>query len=119
MILGGVYMLLSVILLGVAVVMGIGLAIGHFTGERPPLFAVGLVHGIVAIVGVISMIVSISRGADGTAIQTSLVIFLTVVVIGIVMFVLRRQRKALPNALIVVHGLLAVVGYVFLLRGWL
>lgn len=111
-------MLLSVILLGVAVVMGIGLAIGHFTGERPPLFAVGLVHGIVAIVGIIALMVS-SRGTDATSIQTSLMIFLAVVVIGIVMFVLRRQRKALPNALIVVHGLLAVVGYVFLLRGWL
>ncbi|MCL6445069.1 MAG: hypothetical protein K6T83_16715 [Alicyclobacillus sp.] len=107
---------LAVILLGIAVIMGIVLAIGHFTGNRPE-FSVGITHGILAVVGTISLIVSTLRVPRGTNVQISLILFLAAIAIGIVFFVYRSVRKSLPNALIVLHALLALVGYTFLLRG--
>lgn len=113
----GLAMAMTLLLLGAAALMGVVLAIGHFTGNRPPLYSVGMVHGIVATLGVIFLTISVINGTRGTDIQFAFIIFLVTVALGIVFFFLRRVRKVIPNSLIVVHALLAVVGYVFLLRG--
>ncbi|MCF8565431.1 hypothetical protein LLE49_11955 [Alicyclobacillus tolerans] len=112
----GTYMPLALIVLGAAALMGIVLAVGHFTGNRPPLYAAGMIHGIIAVVGVVFLIASMLNGARGTDIQISLVLFLIAVAMGLLFFVYRLRSKVIPNTFIVVHALLAVVGYVFLLR---
>lgn len=104
----------SLIIFGIVVIMGIILAFGHFLGSRPPLFSIGMIHGIVALVGLIALIITSGGGVRGSADRTSLTLFVVALIIGFVIFWIRLRRKVLPKVLILVHGLFAVIGYVFL-----
>ncbi len=102
------------IVLGIVVIMGIVLAFGHFLGSRPPLFSVGMIHGIVALIGLIALIITPIFNVRGSAVLTSLTLFVLASLIGFIIFWIRLRRKVLPKVLILVHALFAVMGYVFL-----
>ncbi len=104
------------IILAVAAITGLVLAGKHSKGNKPPL-AMGLTHGLVAAVGLILLIVAIVQGSTGTAITTALVLLVISALGGFVLLSIRVRGKNLPKPLMAIHGLIAVVGYLFLLIG--
>jgi hypothetical protein len=104
----------AVILFAVAAVLGIVLASSHLKGKFPPI-AFALVHGILAASGLVILILSVVRAAEAGMGTYSLVFFVIAALGGFVLVSYHLRKRALPVGLIIVHGLMAVVGFVLLL----
>lgn len=105
------------ILLGAMAIVGIGLLIGHLGGSRPPLFSVGMLHGILALIALVVLLAAAALGRGGTGMPLSGSFLLIAAILGLLNFSFRFRRKPLPITMIVVHGLAAIVGYIFLVAG--
>jgi hypothetical protein len=109
----------SAILFAVAALGGLTLAVMHFRrgGERPPT-ALALVHGLVAAVALVLLIVGALGLAAGSSSLPwiSVAIFVVAALGGAYMFLGKHLRgQALPGGVVVLHGALAVVGFLVLL----
>lgn len=110
----------SAILFAVAALGGLTLAVMHFRSggrERPPT-ALALVHGLVAAVALVLLIVGALGIAAGSSSLPwlSVGIFVVAALGGAYMFLGKHLRgQALPSGVVVLHGALAVVGFLVLL----
>jgi hypothetical protein len=74
---------------------------------------VAIIHGLLAATALVLLIVHTSKtGAD--LIQV-IVFFIITALGGLVLFVRDIMGKSLPKSLAVIHGLLAVISFIFLL----
>ena len=105
---------LSVVLIAVAAVFGLYMAVQHFKGHTPPKVGVAMVHGLLAVSGVIVLLLGVWEIGFGTAHTWALVLFGAAALGGLYLVSIMRQRP-LPNAVIVIHGLVAVVVFLVLL----
>ena len=104
----------AVILFGAAAVLGLVLASSHIKGKIPPL-ALSLLHGLLAASGLVIVILAgMNAVAAGIGLY-SLIFFLIAAVGGFVLITMHLRRRALPPGLIIVHALMAVVGFALLL----
>jgi hypothetical protein len=78
--------------------------------ETPKFVAV--IHGLFVAVALVMLIVYNSKNPGLTE---SIVLFIIAALGGIVLFVRDITKKSIPKWLAVVHGLVAVVGFIFLL----
>lgn len=104
----------AIILFAVAAVLGVVLASSHIKGKVPPI-ALALVHGILAASGLVITILAVVRAADAGIGVYSLVCFVIAALGGFVLISLHLRKRELPIGLIIVHGLMAVVGFALLL----
>jgi hypothetical protein len=110
----------SAILFAVAALGGLTLAVFHFRSggrERPPT-ALALVHGLVAAVALVLLIVGALGLAAGSSSLPwiSVAIFVVAALGGAYMFLGKHLRaQALPSGVVVLHGALAVIGFLVLL----
>ncbi len=74
-----------------------------------------LIHGLLAAAGLVVLIIGVTQMALAGLAGVALVIFVVAALGGFVLFAMHLKKKLLPSALIVVHGLLAVVAFVVLL----
>ena len=95
-----------------------GAVLGYLQLKRAnaPL-GLALLHGLLAVVGVILLIMSISQGAAGNVLMAALVLFLVAALGGLALFTIHLRRRPLPVMLIVLHALIAVAAFVALLVG--
>jgi FtsH-binding integral membrane protein len=105
----------ALVLFALAALGGLTMAVMRFRGaERPPT-GLALAHGGLAAAGLIALIVAVTGpGVPGQA-RTALVVFLVAALGGFYLFAQHMQKKALPIPFILVHGLIAVVGFLILL----
>ena len=81
--------------------------------KKPIPKGAAIVHGLLAATALILLIVDmVKAGADTIQI---VVLFLITALGGIVLFVRDMTGKSLPKSLAIIHGLLAVSGFIFLL----
>ena len=115
---------LSAILFGIAALGGITLAVLHFRagGKTHPPTSIAMLHGTLAVVALIFLIVGIAATADGFSAGFSslavlaLLLFVLAALGGAYMFFGKHLRgEALPSPVVVIHGLAAVAGFVLLL----
>lgn len=106
---------LTIGLFACAAVLGIVLAILHFTNKKMPL-ALAVFHGLFAVAAVLMLIVAVMKLAAAGLLGIALTIFVIAALGGLFLFlVYYLPRKKLPSAIVVLHGLLAVTGFVLLL----
>ena len=104
----------AAVLFALAALGGITLAAMHFMKKPLPL-PLAIVHGLAAATGLVLLIIAVASGAGATVAVASLVLFIVAALGGFVLFSFYMRRQPLPSALVVIHGLVAVVGIVTLL----
>jgi len=104
----------AVILFGIAAVVGLYLASSHIKGKIPPI-AVALLHGVLAASGLVIVIMAVVKATTSGMGLYALIFFLIAAVGGFVLITMHLRKRALPSGLIVIHALMAVVGFVLLL----
>jgi hypothetical protein len=103
------------VLFALAALGGVYMAAVRLRGaERPPT-PIALVHGAAAAAGLIALIVAVTGANAPAAARTALVVFLVAALGGFFLFAQHVQKKALPIPVVVIHGLVAVAGFVILL----
>lgn len=105
-------LILAIVLFAVAALGGIVLAIMRIRGRLTLPLGLALVHGIVAAAGLAALIAAVATGLGA---KTPLVLFLVAAVGGFVLFSFQLRKKAIPIAVMVVHAIVAVVGFLLLL----
>lgn len=115
---------LAAILFAIAALGGITLAVMHFRarGKTHPPTSLAMLHGTLAAVALIFLIIGIAATADGFSAGFSslavlaLGLFVLAALGGAYMFFGNHLRgKPLPSPVVVIHGLAAATGFVLLL----
>jgi hypothetical protein len=110
----------SAILFALAALGGLTLAVMHFRSggrERPPT-ALAVGHGLIAAVALVLLIIGVLGAAAGSSTLpvVALAIFVVAALGGAYLFLGKHLRgQALPSAVVVIHGLAAVAGFLVLL----
>lgn len=109
----------SAILFALAALGGLTLAVMHFRSggrERPPT-ALAVGHGLIAAVALVLLIIGVLGAAGPSMLPVAaLAIFVVAALGGAYLFLGKHLRgQPLPSAVVVVHGLVAVAGFLVLL----
>jgi hypothetical protein len=115
---------LSAVLFAIAALGGLTLAVLHFRahGKTHPPTSLAMLHGLLAAIGVMFLIIGIAATASGFSAGLSsmavlaLVLFVLAALGGAYMFFGKHLRgEPLPTPVVIIHGLAAVSGFVLLL----
>ncbi|MGH9461901.1 MAG: hypothetical protein ACRD1X_11825 [Vicinamibacteria bacterium] len=109
-------MTLALVLFAIAALGGLTLAILRFR-EKPLPTALAVIHGLVAAVALVTLILAVWGGGAITLTRIALAFFVLAALGGFVLFASHLRGRPLSKGLIVVHGLAAVAGFVLLLLG--
>jgi hypothetical protein len=106
---------LSLILFAIAAVAGLTMAVMHFRGFSPPKPVLAVLHGLFAASGLVILLLALIKTGFGgkTGIALGLLVVAALGGFGLLGFHAKGQR--LPSALVVVHALVAVAGFLTLL----
>lgn len=116
--------ILSIVIFAVAALGGLILAVLHFrsAGKRPPPTALALLHGVVAVLAVICLLIAIAATPDGfttgfsSLAVVALLLFVLAALGGAYLFFGRHLRGLpLPTPVVLIHGSVAVAGFAVLL----
>ena len=105
----------AVLLIAVAAVVGLYMAVNHFKGRTPPKAGVAILHGLLAVSGVIVLLLGVWEIGFGTAHTWALVLFAVAALGGLYLVSHHMRQRPIPNAVIVIHGLVAAVAFLVLL----
>jgi hypothetical protein len=108
-------MVIALVLFGLAALGGVYMAAIRFRGADRPPTGIALVHGAGAAAGLIALIVTVMGSAAPPLARTALIVFIVAAAGGFFLFAQHMQKKALPIPVVVIHGLVAVTGFVILL----
>ena len=104
-------------LFAATIIIGLFMAYVRFRGEPYPATGMVVLHFIFAAVALASIIIVAANGTNRTSHVTGpMITFSLAAIIGLVMlFGYHQRKKPLPKVLVVIHGLLAIVAFVWLL----
>jgi hypothetical protein len=83
--------------------------------ERELPWPISIVHGLVAATGLILLILGVGQGAGGPLALVALGILVVAALGGFLLVSFHIRRQPAPIALVAVHALVAVIGFVCLL----
>jgi hypothetical protein len=106
-------LVVATVLFGLGALGGMTLLALRLRGGNPPL-GLAAVHGLAAAAGLVTLVVAVAGGERGPAL-VSLVLFGMAALGGFFLLSLHLRQKLLPVGLILVHGTLAISGFVALL----
>ena len=106
---------IAVPLIALGAVVGLYMAVQHFKGRTPPKAGVAILHGLLAVSGVIVLLLGVWEIGFGTAHTWALLLFGIAVLGGLYLVSHHMRQRPLPNAVIVIHGLVAVIAFLVLL----
>ena len=107
-------MTVPLVLFGAAALGGLIMAIVRFSGKPQPPFAIAIIHGLAAALGLILLIAAVSKSGGGSA-TVALGLFVVAALGGFALFAQHLRKVALSIPLMVAHACLAVLGFVVLL----
>lgn len=99
----------AVLLIALGAIVGLTMAVQHFKGRTPPKPAIAILHGLLAGSGVIVLLLGVWDLGFGTAHTWALALFVVAALGGLYLVSHHMRQKPLPNGVIVIHGLVAVV----------
>ncbi len=111
-------LLYAIVLFALAAVGGLYLASRHWQGNPPPV-AVALIHGLLAVAGLVIVIMVVMEGGDVGRLPIAIGLFAVAAIGGLVLFSLHVKGRPLPKPLIAAHALLAVSGFILVLLTYL
>jgi hypothetical protein len=110
-------MIIAIVLFALSAVFGATMAIMRLRGRLLPPMGLALVHGPLAAAGLVFLLVAVLSGGAADLIRIALIVFIAAALGGFFLFSFHLRGKALPVPLVLVHGLVAVGGFVILLIG--
>lgn len=105
---------LPIVLFAIAAVGGVTLVTMKFSGKDLP-WSLIIGHGLFAAAGLVALMAYVIQNPAPALVNTALVLFLLAAVGGFILFSFQVRKKALPNALILIHGGVAVISFLLLL----
>lgn len=105
----------AVLLIAAAAIIGIYMAVQHFKGRTPPKAGIAILHGLLAVSGVIVLLLGVWEIGFGTAHTWALLLFGIAALGGLYLVSHHMRQRPLPNSVIVIHGLVAAVAFLVLL----
>ena len=106
---------LAVVLIAFGAVIGLTMAVQHFKGRTPPSPALAALHGVLVGSGVIVLLLAVREAGFGGAAAWALLLFGVAALGGLYLLSHHLRHRALPNGVVVVHGLVAAVAFLILL----
>ncbi|MGH8251309.1 MAG: hypothetical protein ACREVI_11560 [Steroidobacteraceae bacterium] len=104
----------AVLLIVVAAAIGLYMAVQHFRGHTPPKAGLAILHGLLAVSGVIVLLLGVWEIGFGTTHTWALVLFAVAALGGLYLVSHHMRQRPLPNGVIVIHGLVAVIAFLVL-----
>jgi hypothetical protein len=104
----------AVIVFALAAVVGLTMAVQHFKGKTPPKAGVAILHGLLAVTGVILLLLGVRDIGFGTPHAWALGLFVVAALGGLYLVSHHMRQRPLPNGVIVIHALVAVVAFLVL-----
>jgi hypothetical protein len=104
----------AVILFAVGAVGGLTMAVMHFRTRSAPRALLATAHGLFAGGGLATLVWIVVKMGGGHGIGIALALFLLAAVGGFTLLSFHLRGRALPSALIIGHGLVAVAAFVVL-----
>lgn len=105
----------AVLLFATAAVIGLYMAVQHFRGRTPPPAGLAILHGLLAVSGVVALLLGVREIGTGTMHTWALGIFVVAALGGLYLVSHHMRQKPLPNGVVIIHGLAAVVAFLILL----
>jgi hypothetical protein len=105
---------LALVLFAVAALGGLFLAVRHFRQLPLPL-PVSLLHGALAAAGLIALIAAYLRGSSSGGVGAALALLVVAALGGFALFSFHLRGRRAPSAVVVIHALVAVSGFLTLL----
>lgn len=105
----------AVICIAVAAVIGIYMAVNHFRGRTPPRAIHAILHGSLAVGGAVLALLGVHELGYGTPHTWALVLFAIAAAGGLYLAGQHMSQVRLSNAVVVIHALVAVTGFLILL----
>ncbi len=106
---------LAVVLIAFAALIGITMAVQHVRGRTPPSPALAILHGLLAVSGVVALLLYLWDAGFGGILAWSFGLFVVAALGGLYLVSHHMRQKPLPGAVILVHGLLAAIAFLILL----
>lgn len=104
-----------IVLFAIAATGGIVLAALHFGKKTLPMW-LALLHGLVAVSGVIVLIAALMKLAGATLLVAGLALFAVAAIGGLTLFLgFYVHKKRLPSPIVILHALFAVAGFLMIL----
>ena len=105
----------AVLLIALGAVAGLYMAVQHFKGRTPPKSGVAILHGLLAVSGVIVLLLGVWEIGFGTVHSWALGLFVIAALGGLYLVSHHMRQRPLPNGVIVIHGLVAAIAFLVLL----
>jgi hypothetical protein len=102
-------------LFALAAVFGLYMAIQHFRGRTPPPPLAAVLHGLLAVSGAVVLFLGVMQIGFGTVHTWALVLFVVAALGGLFLVSHHIRGKPLPNGVVVIHGMVAVIAFLILL----
>ena len=105
----------AAILFAAAAVAGLAMAVVHSPGKLPPI-PLMIVHGLFAAAGLVALLLALGNGPGFSGIGgISFLIFLIAAIAGFYLFSRHLLRDDLPSSIVLIHGGVALAGFICLL----
>ncbi len=106
----------AVWLFAVAAIIGVYMAVLHTRGRTPPPVVAAVLHGLLAVCGVVVLLLGVMQIGLGTTVHSwALGLFVVAALGGLYLVSHHIRGKPLPGGVIVIHGTVAAVAFLILL----
>ena len=107
------YLVYAAILFALGALGGLYLATLSFKGKSLPM-GVAVLHGLFGATGLVLLIVGVLAGMGGGTARIALILLLVAALGGFYLLSFHLRKQTHPRAVIVVHALVAVIGFLTL-----
>src|SRR5262249_52502620 len=105
----------AVILFAIGAMAGLTMAVMHFRRRSRPRALLATAHGMFAAGGLVTLVWIVVKMGGDHRVQIALALFLLAAAGGFTLLSFHLRGRALPSALIIGHGLVAVTAFIVLL----
>lgn len=105
----------AVILFAIGAVAGLTMAAMHFRRSSSPRAVLAAAHGLFAAGGIVTLVWTVVKMGGNHGVHIALALFILAAAGGFTLLSFHLRGRALPSALIIGHGLVAVTAFIVLL----
>ena len=108
------YLIIAAALFALGALGGLYMATRSFSGQSIPV-PVAVLHGLAGATGLVLLLVGVLAGMGGGTARIALIVLVVAALGGFYLLSFHIRKERHPKAVIVVHALVAVVGFLTLL----
>ncbi len=108
------YLIIAAVLFALGALGGLFMAVRSFSGQSIPV-PVAVLHGVLGATGLVLLLIGVLAGMGGGTARIALIVLVVAALGGFFLLSFHVKRERHPKAVIVVHALVAVVGFLTLL----